>query len=115
MLYAGGVVITLLAAGVFTNWGTLQVSSTQWMTLVYLGLVASGLGFFLWNVGVRKVNIGALAVFNNLKIPLATAVSLLFFGEKTDWRTLLIGGAIIILALLFNEWQMGKTKEALAE
>jgi len=115
MLYAGGVVITLAAAGLFTNWGTLEVSSTQWLTLVYLGLIASGLGFFLWNVGVRKVNIGALAVFNNLKIPLATAVSLLFFGEKTDWRTLLIGGAIIILVLVFNEWQMSKTKGTLAE
>jgi carboxylate/amino acid/amine transporter len=115
MLYAGGVVITLVVSGIFTNWHTLAISSTQWLTLVYLGLVASGLGFFLWNMGVRKVNIGALAVLNNLKIPLATAVSLLFFGEKTDWHTLLIGGGIILLALLYNEWKMGKTKGPLAE
>ena len=115
MLYAGGVVFTLLASVIFTDWHALKLSSTQWLTLVYLGLVASGLGFFLWNVGARKVNIGALAVFNNLKIPLATAVSLLFFGEKTDWRTLLIGGGIVMLALFYNERRMKKTSEALVE
>jgi len=74
------------------------------LTLVYLGAVASGLGFFLWNVGARKVNGGTLAVFNDLKIPLAVAVSLIFFGEKASLPHLLIGGTVVVAALLLNEW-----------
>jgi drug/metabolite transporter (DMT)-like permease len=52
--------------------------------LLYLGLIASGLGFFLWNRGATRVDAGTLAVMNNAKIPLAVACSLLFFGESPD-------------------------------
>ena len=47
-------------------------------------MVASGLGFFLWNVGATRVGSGTLAVMNNAKIPLAVACSLLIFGEQAD-------------------------------
>jgi drug/metabolite transporter (DMT)-like permease len=73
------------------------------LTLFYLGAIASGLSFFMWNIGARRVNAGTLAVFNDLKIPLAVAVSLLVFGEKTDLPRLLIGGAVILAALIVNE------------
>jgi len=38
------------------------------------------------------VNAGALAIFNDFKIPLAVAISLLVFGEQTNLLNLLIGG-----------------------
>jgi drug/metabolite transporter (DMT)-like permease len=104
LLYLGGFAITAvatLALGGFRSLSTL--TSTQALTLVYLGAVASGLGFFLWNRGARRVNAGALAVFNDLKVPLAVAVSLLFFGEKTDPLHLLVGGGIVLIALVLNE------------
>lgn len=107
LLYLGGA----LAAGipaVFTV-KTLTLTLTQVLTLVYLGAIASGLGFFLWNVGARKVNTGTLAVFNDLKIPLAVAVSLLFFGEKASLPHLLIGGAIVLGALWLDEWGIRRT------
>ncbi|MBI9049890.1 MAG: EamA family transporter [Anaerolineaceae bacterium] len=102
-LYMGGVALTLLSSLIFTDWANLTLSNTQWLTLLYLGVVASGVGFFIWNVGARKASVGALAIFNNLKIPLATAVSLLFFGESTDWRSLLLGGLIVLISLFINE------------
>ncbi len=80
---------------------TLQPS--QFLVLLYLGIVASGLAFFLWNAGARRVDAGALAIFNNLKIPLAIAVSLLVFHEKANLPRLLIGGGLVVLALLLNE------------
>ncbi|MEJ5203017.1 MAG: EamA family transporter, partial [Anaerolineales bacterium] len=67
------------------------------------GLVASGIGFFLWNFGARRTNAGALAIFNDLKIPLAVTVSLLVFGEKTNVLNLLTGGALVLAALAINE------------
>lgn len=84
--------------------GTLFTAITlkQALILLYLGGVASGLGFFLWNIGARRVRPGTLAVFNNLKIPLGILVSVVFFGETADWTRLLGGGALMALALAVN-------------
>ncbi len=103
LLYLGGFAITALSTLVLGGWRNLALSSTQVVTLLYLGAIASGLGFFLWNRGARRVNAGSLAVFNDLKVPLAVAVSLLFFGEKTDLTHLLVGGGIVLVALVLNE------------
>lgn len=108
LVYLGAVVVTGLSSAVFTPWRDLKLEFTQIWTLVYLGAIASGISFFLWNLGARKVNSGALAIFNDLKVPLAVTVSLLVFGEKTDWVRLLIGGVIVIGALLVNEWLVRK-------
>lgn len=102
-LYLGGLVVTALATLAFTPLSSVTLSTKQILTLLYLGAVASGLSFFLWNNGARRVNAGTLAVFNDLKIPLAVAVSLLFFGESTNLARLLTGGAIIIGALVLSE------------
>ncbi len=37
--------------------------------LLYLGLIASGLGYFMWNKGACMVNAGTLAVMNNVLVP----------------------------------------------
>jgi len=70
------------ARGVAAAAGAL--SSDQWWTVLYLGLVPSGLAFYLWNVGATRVGVGALAVMNNLKVPLAVAVALL--PPFDEWR-----------------------------
>ncbi len=101
--YLGGVLLTLLSTTVFGGWSSLRLAEPQVLSLLYLGVVASGIGFFLWNYGARKVNNGALAIVNNLKIPLAVAVSLLVFGESANLGTLLVGGCLILLALVLNE------------
>ena len=58
------------------------------------------------------MNAGALAIFNDFKIPLAVAISLLVFGEQTNLLNLLIGGLIIAASLAVNElldrkWRVG--------
>ena len=98
ILYPGAMALTLVSTLVFVPLSLNCPYSKQLWTLIYLGAVASGISFFLWNIGARKVNTGALAIFNNLKIPLAVAVSLLIFKEQTNLLNLLIGGAIVIAA-----------------
>lgn len=110
--YLGGVLVTGVASAVMTNWSTLTITSLQTGTLIYLGIVASGFSFFLWNASARKVNTGTLAIFNDLKIPLAVTVSLVVFGEQTNLPNLLIGGAVILAALWLNEW--GSRRKTLA-
>ncbi|HSM25800.1 MAG TPA: EamA family transporter [Anaerolineaceae bacterium] len=111
LLYLGGFLTAGLSAAIFTPWQSFNISSEQILVLVYLGAIASGLSFFLWNVGARKVNAGTLAIFNDLKIPLAVIVSILFFGEQANWDNLLVGGGIAVLALVFNEWYIRRQKK----
>jgi drug/metabolite transporter (DMT)-like permease len=93
--YAGALALTLLVSLFTTRWGAFSPSPVQWATIAYLGAVASGAGFFLWNVGATRVNAGTLAAVNNAKIPLGIACSLLFFGESADLPRLLLGGALM--------------------
>ena len=99
-LYIGGLAATLLASLFSTDWTVFVPTGDQWLTLVYLGLLASGLGFFGWNLGATKVNAGTLAVFNNLKIPLAVAVSLIVFGEEADPAKLIVSSVFMLAAVL---------------
>jgi carboxylate/amino acid/amine transporter len=102
-LYIGAAGLTLLVSVLTVRLDQIIVSSAQAFSLLYLGVIASGLGFFLWNAGARRVNTGTLAVFNNLKIPLAVLVSLLFFGEKAQFSTLLIGSGVMVAGLILAE------------
>lgn len=108
LLYLGAVVVAFLLSSFTTDYANLNISSTQIFILIYLGAVASGFGFFLWNYGVRKTNIGTIAVFNNMKIPLGIFVSVLFFGDVVNIQNLIVGGLIVIAALVINEYQFNK-------
>jgi drug/metabolite transporter (DMT)-like permease len=103
-LYAGAVVAAGLAALFTTDWAHVSVSGQQAGVLLYLGLVASGLCFFLWNLGARRTNPGALAIANNLKIPFAILCAVLLFGESVPWLKLLAGGTLVAGSLWLNEW-----------
>lgn len=107
LLYVGAAVVTL--PGAWPHLGALAaLSVVQQLTLLYLGAVASGLCFFLWNFGAARTHAGGLAVANNLKIPLGVACSLLFFGERADLPRLLAGGAVVLAALLLAAWAEGR-------
>jgi drug/metabolite transporter (DMT)-like permease len=106
LLYAGGLAVTLPLSLARTDFGSLALNHGQVWTLLYLGVIASGLCFFWWNLGATRVSTGTLAVFNNAKVPLAVACSLLFFGESTNLPRLLIGGGLLLAAIA-----LAKTKE----
>ena len=106
LLYAGGFAAAALPALFSVDWAAFSLNFTQIWTLTYLGLVASGLAFFLWNLGARHTDIATLAIFNNLKIPLSVAVSLIFFGETANLPRLLAGGTLMLAALWYNRRQM---------
>ncbi len=82
---------------------SVDLGTPQLLTLLYLGVIASGLGFFLWNYGAARVSAGTLAVMNNAKVPLAVAVSLVVFGEKTDLAPLVASLAVMGAALWLAE------------
>ncbi|MEY2878900.1 MAG: hypothetical protein RLZZ15_1280 [Verrucomicrobiota bacterium] len=103
LLYLGALAVALPATLVRTDFAALPLTPANVGLLLYLGVVASGVGFFLWNLGATRVCAGTLAACNNLKIPLAVAVSLVVFGERADVPRLLIGGTLMGLAVWIAE------------
>ena len=77
-----------------------SISTVQWWLLAYLGVIASGVCFFLWNYGARRVTPVKLAIMNNLKIPLAAMTSLLLFREHSNMFLLSIGCLLILASFL---------------
>ncbi|HMQ10797.1 MAG TPA: EamA family transporter [Oligoflexia bacterium] len=80
-----------------------SISNTQWLILLYLGSIASGLGFYLWNYGATLVKHATLASFNNLKIPLTILTAIVVFQEQGNLIKLLLGTVCIIIAISFAE------------
>ncbi|HEY8993750.1 MAG TPA: EamA family transporter [Lacunisphaera sp.] len=103
LLYVGAFALTLPVALARMDFSTFTLTSTQATTLLYLGAIASGLGFFLWNKGATQAGTGTLAVMNNAKIPLMVACSLLFFGEYADIPRLAISLVLLTTAVWFAE------------
>ncbi|CAA6692803.1 MULTISPECIES: EamA family transporter [unclassified Lentimonas] len=108
LLYIGGTLCALSFSLTFTDWAALEVSTDQWKALLYLGCIASGLGFFLWNKGAALSTPGTLGAFNNAVVPLAVLSSLFVFGEieNTNAETLVrlaIGAALIATAVYVGQ------------
>ncbi|MGB1148273.1 MAG: DMT family transporter [Alphaproteobacteria bacterium] len=69
-----------------------------WLTVVYLGLVMTAFGYFLWNSLIRRHDVGAVAPFLLLLPVFAVLGGVIFLGERPDVWTLL-GGAVILFGV----------------
>jgi drug/metabolite transporter (DMT)-like permease len=108
LLAMGGTACAGIAGALLSDWSTLEVKPDQWKAILYLGFVASGIGFFLWNKGASKSNPGTLAAFNNAVVPLAVLCSLFVFGESQSMDLengirLALGSALILGALVISQ------------
>ena len=108
LLAMGGTACAGIAGALLSDWSTLEVKPDQWKAILYLGFVASGVGFFLWNKGASKSNPGTLAAFNNAVVPLAVLCSLFVFGESQSINPengirLALGSALILGALVVSQ------------
>ncbi len=96
-LYFGAFIITTIPLISINQ--PLKINLVQFLYILYLGLIPSGISFYLWATGTRKVNAGTLAIMNNIKIPLSIMISILFFSEKTDLFRLFLSFLFIYVAL----------------
>jgi drug/metabolite transporter (DMT)-like permease len=108
LLFAGGILVAATASACFTDWSRVRLGAEHLQVLAYLGIIASGIGFFLWNKGAALSRPGTLAAFNNAVVPLAMACSLFIFGEISEVGggaliRLLLGGGCIAAAVLLAE------------
>ncbi|MCA1931349.1 EamA family transporter [Rheinheimera sp.] len=103
--FVGATLISLVATAIFADWTKMPSSSLDYGILVWLGLVASGLGYWLWNAGARQVNANQLAVMNNVLIPAGLVVNFVFWQQNVNWWTLSAGSVLILVSLLWASRQ----------
>jgi len=97
--FIGALLVTALGFMLFGDANKLPTTQLQWGILLYLGLIASGLGYYLWNKGATLVSVGTLAAMNNLLVPAGILVNLVIWNRNESLTKLLIGSVIILLAL----------------
>ena len=102
--FIGGFCVAAICYLIFGNANKLPTTELQWGVLVYLGFIASGVGYFAWNKGATLVNVGALAIMNNLLIPTGIIVNLVIWNRDADIARLVFGGSLIVMSLILNQW-----------
>lgn len=81
----------------------LPSSATEWGAILALAVICSGVGFTLQPLGQKYTTperAGLLVVFNPLT---ATALGMLFLGERLTW-TIVAGAVLIIASILSPAW-----------
>ncbi|NCF08601.1 carboxylate/amino acid/amine transporter [Kosakonia radicincitans] len=97
--YLGAFVVAVTAWFVMGNPQKLPTTTLQWGVLVWLGVVASGLGYFMWNYGATQVDAGTLGIMNNVHVPAGLLVNLAIWQEQPHWPSFIIGGSVIMASL----------------
>ena len=98
-IYMAAAVVAVAAWFMLGNPQKLPTTTVQWGILVWLGVVASGLGYFMWNYGATQVDAGTLGIMNNVHVPAGLLVNLAIWQQQPHWPSFLIGGAVILASL----------------
>jgi len=103
LFFVGALLVVLPAFLLLGNPERLPQTPLQWGVLSWLGLMASGLGFYLWNKGATLVDGATLGIMNNALIPAGLIVNLLIWNRDADLLRLGLGGGVILLSLWLNK------------
>ncbi|MFS2223227.1 carboxylate/amino acid/amine transporter [Pantoea sp. B65] len=111
--YMGAVMVAIIAWLLWGNPHKLPTTTLQWGILVWLGVAASGLGYFMWNYGATQVDAGTLGIMNNMHVPAGLLVNLAIWQQQPHWTSFIIGAAVICASLwVHKRWVIGKTVRA---
>ena len=78
--HLGAMIVTGISFLIMGDFNNLPKTFSSWVVLIYLGIIASGIGYLLWNKGAVMVDSGFLAIMNNALIPAAIVVDLIFYA-----------------------------------
>lgn len=97
--YLGAFLVAVVAWFTLGNAQKLPETNLQWSILVFLGVVASGIGYFMWNYGATQVDAGTLGIMNNMHVPAGLLVNLAIWQEQPHWPSFILGGTVIVASL----------------
>lgn len=97
--YLGAFLVAALAWMLFGDPHKLPTTGLQWGVLLWLGVGASALGYFMWNYGATQVDAGTLGIMNNVHIPAGLLVNLLIWQQQPNWPHFIVGALVIMASL----------------
>ncbi|WP_449549089.1 carboxylate/amino acid/amine transporter [Lelliottia amnigena] len=110
--YMGAFIVAVVAWFMLGNPQKLPTTTVQWSVLIWLGVVASGLGYFMWNNGATQVDAGTLGIMNNVHVPAGLLVNLVIWQEQPHWPSFIIGGAVILASLwVHRHWVAPRSEQ----
>lgn len=93
----------LIPLSLTSDWGAVaRLTTDQWLSILYLAVVCSCVGYFLWNYTLSKLEAVKATVWLYLEPVAAFIGSFALFGQVPTALTIVGGAAIIIGAFLTN-------------
>ncbi len=106
--YLGALSVSVVAWLLFGDAHKLPTTSVQWGVLVWLGIGASGIGYFMWNYGATQVDAGTLGIMNNFHVPAGLLVNFAIWQERPHWPSFIVGSAVILSSLWVHQRWVAK-------
>lgn len=107
--YLGATLIAFIGWLLFGNKSMMPTTNLQWGVLLWLGIAASGIGYFMWNYGATKVDAGTLAIMNNMMVPAGLLVNFAIWQQHPNWLSFTIGSSLIIASLwVHKRWILSR-------
>jgi drug/metabolite transporter (DMT)-like permease len=94
----GTLLLLPFSAYEIVNAGLQPLPINGWLGVLYLGGVASGLAYALYNASLRHLDASAVGVYTNLIPVVGVLTGIVFLGEPMSLRAI-IGGAIVMLGV----------------
>ena len=63
-----------------------------WLGILYLGVIATALAFFLWNKGMQYIDAGVGSIFTFFNVIVGGLLGWFFLGEQLTWNAIIGGG-----------------------
>lgn len=94
--------LVLIPMSLTSDWSRVGLlTPLQWSSVIFLALICSGLGYFLWNFALSRLEAVKAAVWLYLE-PIVAFIGETIILDATPGVTTILGGIIIILGALIT-------------
>ncbi len=76
------------------------ITLEAWLSLAYLGIMGTTLGFVWYADGISQIGATRTAIFNNLVPVFGVLLSVLLLNEQIGWPVF-AGGALVVAGVAF--------------
>ncbi len=94
--------LALIPMSLTSDWSTVRLLSiNQWIAVLFLASICSGLAYFLWNYALSRIDSVQAAVWLYLE-PVVAFIGVFFlYGTVPSWLTV-VGGALVLMGAVFT-------------
>ena len=87
------------------------ISAAAWINILFLGVLCSGLAYFLWYDALRVLPASEVGVFLYINPVVAVILSAAFLGEAVT-PSMILGGALVFLGVWFVNTRQRRSRKA---